>query len=52
MPGAQEISVSPNDAETLLKNTACIQSKINEIVKAINKIAEVINGIKYPPPID
>lgn len=40
----KEISVSPNDAETLLKNMACIQSKINEIAKAINKIGEVINS--------
>lgn len=34
-----EIHVSPNDAETLLKNMAAIQSKLNEIVRAINKIA-------------
>lgn len=32
-----DIQVSPNDAATLLKNMACIQSKLNEIVKVLNK---------------
>lgn len=40
----EKIEVSPNDAETLLKNMAAIESKMNEIVKAVNKIGEAINS--------
>lgn len=36
----KEIQVSPNDAETLLKNMACIQSKINEIVRFLNRLCK------------
>lgn len=42
----EKISVSTNDAETLLKNMAAIQSKLNEIVKVLNKISGVFNTDK------
>jgi len=39
----EKISVSTNDAETLLKNMAAIQSKLNEIVGVLNKISSVLS---------
>lgn len=38
------IEISPNDAATLLKIMGSLQSKLNEIIKSINSIAELMNG--------
>lgn len=33
----KEIEISPNDAQTLLKNMSAIQGTLNQIIKSINK---------------
>jgi hypothetical protein len=39
----QRIEVSQNDTATLLKNIACIESKLNEIARSVNTIATALN---------
>lgn len=45
------IEISPNDAATLLKIMSSLQSKLNEIIKSINSIVELINGETRKAPL-
>ncbi|WP_186430049.1 hypothetical protein [Clostridium sp. BSD9I1] len=45
------IEISPNDAATLLKIMGSLQSKLNEVIKSINSIAELINGETRKAPL-
>lgn len=45
------IEISPNDAATLLKIMGSLQSKLNEIIKSINSIAELMNGETRESPL-